>query len=161
MAKKLERLSSTLGSTLKARGLQGRLMEFRIVSRWEKTVGPAIARHAEPRVLRGKKLYLSVDSPAWMQQLSLMKPELIEKLNSDLGKGVIQDIALNMGEIAPASGREPDRPPARLPLSDEERGRIEQIVKDIPDPETRDAIKRVIEKDFQSKKTGKNRKAAG
>ncbi len=152
MPKKLERLSSSLGSALRACGLQGRLVEYRIFVQWEKTVGPAIARHARPRVLRGKKLYLSVDSAAWMQQLSLMKPEIIEKLNSNVGTGVVKEIALNLGEIEYAAERPPDSARPRAPLSAEERERIDGIVQGIADSETRDALKHLIERDFQSKK---------
>jgi hypothetical protein len=151
MAKKLDKLSSTLGSVLKSHGLQGSLGEYRIQVQWDKTVGALIARHARPRSVRGKKLYLSVDSPAWMQQLSLLKPQLIEKLNGALGKGMIKDIMLTLGEVDPPERAE-EEAPAPMPLSAEERERIEQYVGDIPDPELRDAMRRVIEKDFQSKK---------
>ncbi len=154
MAKKLERLSATLGSALRACGLQGRLVEYRIFGQWEHVVGPAIARHARPRVLRGKKLYLLVDSPAWMQQLSLMRPEIIEKLNERLGTGVVKEITLSLGEIGPADERQPDRTRIKPALNAEERERIERIVRHIPDPETRAAVQRVIEKDFRSRKRG-------
>jgi hypothetical protein len=37
-------------------------------------------------------------------------------------------------------------------LNEEERERIEQYVQDIHDPDVREAMRRVIGKDFQSKK---------
>ncbi len=154
MAKRLERLSSTLGSALKSCGLQGRLVEYRILIQWEKTVGSSIARHARPKILRGKKLFVAVDSAAWMQQLTLMRPEIIEKLNGDVGKGVIKEIALNLGEIEPAEERSPDQARPRAPLSAEDRERIELIVQEIGDPEIQTALRRLIEKDFRSKKGG-------
>jgi predicted nucleic acid-binding Zn ribbon protein len=160
MAKKLAKLSSTLGSLLRARGLQGRLSEYRIVGQWEETVGPVIARHARPQTVRGKKLYLSVDSPAWMQQLSLLKPEIIEKVNRNFGKDAINDITLRLGEVVPSEQRG-EEALSRPPLDAEERGRIEQYVQQVQDPDVREAIRRVIEKDFQSKKgaaTGKGTK---
>ncbi len=155
MAKKLEKLSAALGSALKARGLQARLAEYRIIVQWERAVGRAIARHAQPRVLRGGKLYLAVDSPAWMQQLSLMKPEIIEKLNGCLGKNTVKDLALNVGEVVFPENRLEEAAPRRMPLGAEEREKIEQYVRDIPDHEVREALRRVIEKDFQSRKSGR------
>jgi predicted nucleic acid-binding Zn ribbon protein len=152
MAKKLDKLSYTLGSMLKARGLQGSLGEYRILGQWEKTVGASIARHAQPRSVRGKKLYLSVDSPAWMQQLSLLKPEIIEKLNGNLGKDTIKDIMLTLGEIASQEHRAEEETPARTLLNAEERERIEQYIQEVHDPDVRETMRRVIEKDFQSKK---------
>ena len=152
MAKKLDKLSSTLGRMLKARGLQGHLSEYRIFGQWEQTVGAVIARHAQPQGVRGKKLFLSVDSPAWMQQLSLLKPEIIEKVNRSLGRDAIKDIALKLGEIVLTKGHPAEELPPLAPLNAEEREKIEQYVQDIHDPETRAAVRRVIEKDFQSRK---------
>jgi hypothetical protein len=152
MAKKLDKLSYTLGSMLKARGLQGQLSEYRIFGQWEQTVGAVIARHAQPQGVRGKKLFLSVDSPAWMQQLSLLKPEIIEKVNRSLGKEAIKEIALKLGEIVSTKGRQAEEAPIRAPLNAEEREKIEQYVREIHDPDVREAIRRVIEKDLESKK---------
>jgi predicted nucleic acid-binding Zn ribbon protein len=151
MAKKFEKLSTLLGGMLKARGLQGHLSEYRIIGQWEKTVGAVIARHARPQSLRGKKLFLSVDSPAWMQQLSLMKTELIEKVNSGLGRDTVKDITLRLGEIDSPEQRM-EEAPVQTPLNAEERERIERFVREIHDPDVREAMRRVIEKDFQSKK---------
>lgn len=151
MAKKPDRLGRVLGILLNARGLGGRLSEYRIFGQWEKTVGDGIARHAQPASVRGKKLFLTVDSPAWMQQISLLKPEIIEKLNRNLGKNVISDITLKLGELSTRE-RPAEETPARPELNREERATIERYVAGIHDPETREALRRVIEKDFQSRK---------
>ena len=151
MGKKMERLSAALGTLLRARGMQSHLSEYRIFGQWEKTVGPAIARHARPVSVRGKKLFLTVDSSAWMQQLSLLKPEIIEKVNKNLGKDAIKEIALNLGEV-PSSGRPSPQPSVRVELTAEERLRIDETLAGVHDPEIRQAIRRVIEKDFLSKR---------
>ncbi len=161
MAKRPDKISHTLERMLKARGLESRLSEYRILGLWERTVGDAIARHARPLSLRGKKLTLSVDSPAWMQQLSLLKPELIEKINTNMGRPAVSDITLRLGEVA-RTDRRPEEKPAAIPLDQEDREKIERYVVNISDLETRDAVKRVIEKDFMSRKAaaaaGKNKK---
>jgi len=154
MGRKLDRLSHTLGSMLKARGLGGRLSEYRVFGQWEKAVGPAIARHAQPQALRGKKLTLIVDSPAWMQQLSLLKPEIVEKVNRTLGKETIKDITLRLGEVE-SRDRPAEEPPVRKVLDSEEREKIEDYTRAIGDADTREAVRRVIEKDFLSKKNAR------
>jgi predicted nucleic acid-binding Zn ribbon protein len=156
MARRIDKLSKTLARILKARGLEGRLHEYRIFGLWGRAVGPAIARHAQPRALRGRKLALIVDSPAWMQQLSLMKPELIEKLNRELGAETIGDLTMRLGEVVPSDRPEADEGPA-AELSTDERETIEQYVHDIADSETREAMKRVIEKDFITRKKRQRR----
>src|SRR5512147_470829 len=117
MARGIDKLSTTLARILKARGLEGRLHEYRIFALWDRTVGPAIARHAQPRTLRGRKLALIVDSPAWMQQLTLMKPEIIEKLNRGLGAQTIGDLTMRLGEIALSNEPEADEVPGGAALS--------------------------------------------
>ena len=153
MARKLDRLSNTLGSLLKARGLGSRLDEYRVFGQWEKSVGPVIARHARPQIVRGKKLTLIVDSPAWMQQLSLLKPQIIEKVNAKLGRETIKDITLRLGEVE--SRTEPSEgPPVRTVLGRDELAKIEDYVREISDADTREAVRRVIEKDFLNRKRG-------
>jgi hypothetical protein len=132
--------------------MTGRLSEYRILGQWERTVGGVIASHARPVSVRGSRLFLAVDSPAWMQQLSLLKPEIIEKVNRGLGrKDAIREIALNLGEVT-ASQR--FSPPRTVPyeLSAEEQNKIAGLTAEIRDPEVREALRRLIEKDFLRKK---------
>jgi hypothetical protein len=151
MGKKIDRLSATLVKLLKARGLEGGLSEYRIAGQWEKSVGKVIALHARPASVRGKKLTLVVDSPAWMQQLSLLKPELVLKVNDALGRDVVRDITLKLGELA-SPGRRSEERAVPTPLTAEERERIERYVRELHDPDVRESLRRLIEKDFESRK---------
>jgi predicted nucleic acid-binding Zn ribbon protein len=156
MKRKIDRLSTTIAKILKSRGLESGLSEYKVFGNWEKTVGEVIALHAHPAMVRGKKLTLIVDSPAWMQQLSLMKPELIKKMNRDLGKESIREITLKLGEVAPPK-KTVDALPARVRLDEEERVTIERYVQEVLDPDIRDAIRRVMEKDLLSRKKEQKR----
>jgi hypothetical protein len=152
MAGKINRLSVTLVKMLKAQGLESRLQEYRIFGQWEKAVGKVIARHAQPCSLHGKKMTLVVDSPAWMQQLSLLKPEIVEKVNRRLGHSAIRDILLKLGEVAPRAGDALEDLPVRADLDRDEREKIENALQDLHDPEIREAVRRVMEKDFLRRK---------
>ncbi len=137
--------------------MQSRLYEYRIFSEWERAVGQAIARHARPASLRGSRLMLVVDSTAWMQQLSLMKPEIKEKLNANLGRESVREITLRIGEVATPDRQAPSEEENTAALSPEEREKIEQYVHAIGDNDMREMLKRVIVKDLTRKKskTGK------
>ncbi len=153
MARSITKFSVTLGRILKSHGMQSRLHEYRVFSEWDRMVGPAIGRHARPVALRGTKLTLVVDSPAWMQQLSLMKPEIREKLNDGLGRESVREITLRLGEITlPDAKSLPEGPGRAAALTREEQEKIERSVKDIGDDEVRGALQRVLEKDLRSKK---------
>lgn len=151
MRAKLDKLSDTLVKMLQARGMEGRLREYRVFGQWDRTVGAVIARHAQPFSLRGKKMTLIVDSPAWMQQLSLLKPEIIEKVNRRLGHNAIRDITLKLGEVVPR-GEASEELSVPADLNRDEREKIEHTIQEIPDAEIREAVRRVMEKDFLSKK---------
>jgi predicted nucleic acid-binding Zn ribbon protein len=151
MKKQVERLSTTIMKILKARGLESRLSEYRIFGHWEKAVGAVIARHAHPVAMHGKKLTLVVDSPPWMQQLSLLKPEIKEKVNRSIGKEVVKDIKLILGEVA-AAKKSTVAPAAPAVLDQEERVAIERYAGEVHDPDIREAVRRVMEKDFLSRK---------
>jgi predicted nucleic acid-binding Zn ribbon protein len=156
MSKKIERLSILLNRTLASHGLTTRLKEYRVVGRWEKIVGKVIARHAQPLSLRGKKLSVAVDSSAWMQQLSLLKPELVEKLNHGLGAGSIQDITFKMGTIAP--GEKPSLKHASpVTLDKDAREKIEQYVQNINDLDVKQTLRRLIEKDLVTKRKAREK----
>jgi predicted nucleic acid-binding Zn ribbon protein len=157
MAKKLDKLSHTLKTLLRANGLDSRVTEYGIMKHWEKSVGTGIACHARPEAVRGKKLFLTVDSPAWMQQLSLLKPEIIEKVNRTLQKNLIKEITLRLGEIPSAEKTTTEQPGPAPELTTEESGKIEQYVREINDPPIRDALRRLIEKDFLRNKQKQNK----
>ncbi|HUI68070.1 MAG TPA: DUF721 domain-containing protein [Nitrospirota bacterium] len=152
MAGKINRLSVTLVKMLKAQGLESRLQEYRVFGQWEKAVGKVIARHSQPSSLRGKKMTLVVDSPAWMQQISLLKPEIIEQVNRSLGHNAIRDIILKLGEVAQCAGEATEDLPVRADLDRDEREKIEYALQDLHDPEIREAVRRVMEKDFLRRK---------
>jgi hypothetical protein len=87
-----------------------------------------------------------------MQQLSLMKPQIIEKVNQLLGRDAIKDIALKLGDVELPQTKEAAYRPAPVQLDDETMKQIDGYVKDLDDAETRAALRRLIEKDFQQKK---------
>jgi hypothetical protein len=157
MAGKINRLSVTLVKMLKAQGLDSRLQEYRLFGQWEKVVGKVIARHAEPCSLRGKKMTLVVDSPAWMQQLSFLKQEIVEKVNRRLGHNAIRDIVLKLGEVPPRAGEPSEDLPVRADLDRDEREKIEYVLQELHDPEIREALRRVMEKDFLRRKKSEKR----
>lgn len=86
-------------------GLEGPMAEHRLREHWAEVVGDQIAAHAQPDQIRFRKLYLAVDSPAWMQELAFLKPTLMEKVNTALRRFRadfhIQEIVLKLGQPAP------------------------------------------------------------
>jgi len=151
-SRKVEKLSSTIEKILRDRGWGAKLKEYRIYGIWEKAVGKGIARHARPAGMRGKKLTVLVDSSAWMQQLSLLKPEIMGKVNQRLGEEAVESITLKLGEFESSSVQREEYRPAAGILGLEEQMKIDTCVSGIADQQTRDSLRHVMEKDFLNKK---------
>jgi len=54
---------------------------------WRDAVGPAIALEAQPTRERGGVLTVSCSASVWAQELDLMAPAIIERLNQRLRSG--------------------------------------------------------------------------
>ena len=57
---------------------------------WPATVGPAIAAQAQPTAERGGVVTVSCAASVWAQELDLMGPQIVARLNDALDGGTIQ-----------------------------------------------------------------------
>jgi predicted nucleic acid-binding Zn ribbon protein len=60
-----------------------------VQSIWRGAVGGSIAEHAQPVSERGGVLTVSCSASVWAQELDLMSPTIIERLNAELSEGRI------------------------------------------------------------------------
>jgi hypothetical protein len=136
------RAGSILQQLLNAQGMEQKFREYRAWEVWEKVVGPQIAGHARPLRLREGVLEVRVDQPIWMQQLRLMAPEILQKLNRALGEELIRELYWRRGTLTKDELVEPSPPPARpLPkLTVVEQKRIDEATSALPDEELQSAL---------------------
>jgi hypothetical protein len=59
---------------------------------WAETVGAAIAREAEPVSERGGVITVACRSAVWAQELDLLAPDVIERLNGALGEPAVSQL---------------------------------------------------------------------
>ena len=59
---------------------------------WAETVGDAVAREAEPVSERGGVVTVACRSAVWAQELDLLAPDVIERLNQALGDAVVAQL---------------------------------------------------------------------
>lgn len=123
--------------------LAQRLREARIWEVWKEAVGPQIARQAKPSGFRDGILTVTVASAPWMQQLALLKPQLLAKLNAVLADTLVTDLRFRSGRLdnegsAPAAAR-PQRQPTAA-----EAAAIAAAIADISDPALRQALAELL-----------------
>jgi len=146
-----EGIDALITALLQKKGLQSQLQRYRAWLCWDEVVGPQIAQHARPLRLRDALLEVRVDQAVWMQQLQLLKPMIVKKLNERLGDDTIHDLFLKRGPVPPPTPTPVPAPPA-LPLTKEEQVRVDQLVAPLHDPELRRQLSRLIARDMQQKK---------
>jgi len=92
MGRQPKHISRSLDQLFRDLGFETKVSQVRIVNKWPELVGPTIARisHAE-RVTDGI-LYIKVRSMSWRTELLFQKKNILERIENEMGKGVIKDI---------------------------------------------------------------------
>ncbi len=85
-------LKQVIEQLLKAYKWDDRLDEARLKDSWEKVVGGIIGKHTTGMVIRKKILYVSLDSSALRNDLMMSRSKIVNMLNDEVGKKVIEDI---------------------------------------------------------------------
>ena len=70
-----------------------------VEGRWKELVGENGFKHSRPVALRKNILTVFVDSPGWLQEMSLKKRALLKKLKMTFGKDRISKIQFKIGEL--------------------------------------------------------------
>jgi predicted nucleic acid-binding Zn ribbon protein len=97
-------LADALASYLQKQGLIKRMQQAGIVEEWATLVGPQIAAVTVPEsVTADGILRVRVASSAWAQELSLMSPRILARLN-DGRKGRVREVRWIVGQPIRGTG---------------------------------------------------------
>jgi len=78
------KLGDVVASVLQHAGLSDRVAQAAVIPEWPRLVGPQIAGVTEPLLLQQDgTLVVMVKTHGWMQELSLLEPELLRSVNRD------------------------------------------------------------------------------
>ena len=115
----------------------GRFELVRLIRIWPEMVGEAIARRTEVASVKFHTAVIKVVGAMWIQELNLMKPQILGRLRDALGDDSLRDLRFVLGRI---SRRE--RPRLRV-VPRAPRHAIE--LPELKDPELRRAFASLIE----------------
>ncbi|MBP5277690.1 MAG: DUF721 domain-containing protein [Prevotella sp.] len=85
-------LSQVLQRFLRDNGLETPLQQKRLIDSWEKVAGKAVARYTQEKFIRNQTLFVKISQPALRADLSMMREELINRLNQEVGTRLITEI---------------------------------------------------------------------
>ena len=91
--KKPAAIGDVLAGVLQDTGIAARVEQAGIIPEWSALVGAQIAAVTEPMsVTADGTLFVNVTTNAWMNELSLMEPELLRALNAKEGRVPVKRI---------------------------------------------------------------------
>jgi len=135
-------IGQILEKVIRQKNFTPHMMEARIYSIWDDVVGEGVARNAQPENLRGKTLHVVVSNSVWKQELFMLKGLIADKLNSRLKSNVVEKLSFWVGRVdrRPIEKGQPKQ--TKMVKLDEERLRtIEEGLKNISDPDLKEALR--------------------
>jgi len=90
--KKVQSVKDIILRNLREQGLETPLLQKRLVEAWPVVAGEVVARYTLNAYIYNQTLYVRLSNPALRSDLSMMRRELVEKLNGVVGERIITDI---------------------------------------------------------------------
>jgi predicted nucleic acid-binding Zn ribbon protein len=84
-----QKLTNTLGRLMRDQGWEVDVAVHSVMARWPAIVGSEMAEHCKPESYQDTELTVRTDSTAWATQLKLLAPDLVRRLNAELGDGTV------------------------------------------------------------------------
>lgn len=105
-------LGAAINRLMSERGWETPAAVGGVMGRWPQIVGDDVAKHCEPETYDEdeRALVVRCDSTAWATNLRLLAPQLVRRLNEDLGHGAVKVIKV-LGPGGPARRYGPLRAP--------------------------------------------------
>ena len=85
-------LSDILQQLMRQEGLETPLQQKRLIESWEKVTGTVVARYTGEKFIKNQTLHVKITNPALRQDLSMMRSQLVCRLNEKVESMVISDI---------------------------------------------------------------------
>ncbi len=94
-----ERISVVLGTLLQRLDKTGEFGVVRLIKAWPEAVGEAIARRTEVQSLKFHTAVVKVSGAMWIQELNLMKVQILARLKTALGEDIVRDLRFVKGTL--------------------------------------------------------------
>ncbi len=88
----VQNLSDVLNICLRQNGLETPLHQHRLLNAWDAVVGAAVAAYTKEKYIKNQTLFVKIGNPSLRADLSMMKSQLVRRLNNYVGSMIIADI---------------------------------------------------------------------
>lgn len=138
----MKRIGDLISPFLKGSGME-EAVKLEIIRRdWRNIFREPLSLHMSPAGLKNGELLINVDSPVWLQQLTLLKKDILKKVDTF---GVIS-IRFRHGRVNAVNRNLKERPPVKATLGRDELIQIETVVSGVKDDSLRESIRQAMAK---------------
>ena len=99
-------VGDTIEKLLRERGWTQDVSVGGVIGRWRDVVGEQVADHCTPEAFDAGVLTVRTDSTAWATNLKLLVPQLLGRLATEVGEGVVVEVQV-LGPAGPGFRRGP------------------------------------------------------
>lgn len=98
----MKKMGPVLEQLLRKYDLWQGYLQFLVVEKWAEIVGPPLCEVTQADSISRGKLKVLVKDSVWAYHLTMLKPQLISKLNKEAGVVVVKDIyfSINPADIS-------------------------------------------------------------
>ena len=87
-------IDNLLRQYLRINGLETPLLQRRLIDSWHVVTGPTVARYTQQKFIHNQTLCVKITNAALRAELSMMRSQLVKRLNEQVGSQIIADIRL-------------------------------------------------------------------
>jgi len=150
----VENVGEILLNTLRSAHLEKKLNEATIFLNYEAIVGEKIADVSRPTFIQNGTLFIGVKNHIWMQELYMLKLELMGKINSHFPNPVVKDIKFQICDIKSNSQPKTDvqiQEDRHVEIPEKTLKMVYNVCQDIKDEDLRKKFKELMIKDIKFK----------
>ena len=92
--REVKSISDLLNKYLRAEGFETPLLQKRVIDSWERVVGLTVASYTGEKFIKNQTLFVKIVNPALRQDLSMMRSQIVKRLNAEVGAMVIADLRI-------------------------------------------------------------------
>lgn len=145
-------ITEVLSNSAGRSGMADKFRRYGLWNRWPELVGSEVASHSQPARWQGNTLVVRVEHPAWIQELTYLKPQMIASIKEKLPRTPISDIRFEVGKLVQVDEEEDGGSVETRELTADEREFVEQVTGEIADPDIREAAERAMRKGMARRK---------
>lgn len=90
--KKEKVVSDIVLEILRAQGLETPLLQRRLMNSWDEVAGTVVARYTGEKFIKNQTLMVKITNPAMRAELVMMRTQLKDRLNAQVGAQVIAEV---------------------------------------------------------------------